>query len=132
MNSLEAVADAIMHYEGWYAASRSNRNRNPGNLRDSHFKTGEDPQGYAIFPNLPIGYNALLADLEAKFMGRTVSGLTPDSTLFDLFKVYAPASDDNVPEAYADFVAGWVSKALNRTITPQTKLRDIWQPAEEG
>lgn len=129
MDGLEAVADAIMHYEGWMPGSRSNRNRNPGNLRSSHLKIGEDPQGYAIFHSLPNGYEALLQDLEAKFTGHTVTGLKPDSTVLQLFEDYAPSSDHNYPQRYAEFVAEWVSRALNRTVSTATRLQDIWTPA---
>jgi hypothetical protein len=131
MNALEAVADAIMHYEGWFAGSRANRNRNPGNLRDSPYKNSEDPQGYAVFDSLSSGYEALLHDLEVKFSGRSHSGLTPDSTLLDLFEVYAPSADRNNPSRYADFVADWISHALNRTFTVDSHLRDVWTPTGE-
>lgn len=126
---LEAVADAITHYEGWGPHSRSYRNRNPGNLRDSRLKVGEDADGYAIFPSLQFGYTALLEELGSKFSGHNVHGVTPDSTLSDLFKVYAPAGDRNRPLQYAAFVAGWLSQALTRPIGIDTKLGDIWPDA---
>jgi hypothetical protein len=126
MNPLEAVADAIMHYEGWTAGSVANRNRNPGNLRDSPLKIGEDPAGFAVFSDLPTGYHALLHDLECKFSGRNAEGLVPTSTLLDLFNVYAPSSDNNVPLKYADFVATWISRALHQSYSPQSQLGSIF------
>lgn len=131
MRGIEAVADAIMHYEGWFAGSRSNRNRNPGNLRDSRLKSGEDPQGYAVFSTLAMGYTALVTDLESKFQGHTSTGLTPDSSLLDLMEVYAPSADRNNPSRYAESVADWISSALNRTYTVDSRLRDIWTPDGE-
>jgi hypothetical protein len=125
INPLEALADAIMAFEGWHVTSVSYRNRNPGNLRDSNLKTGVDAKGYAIFGSLPQGYQALLYDLSAKVRGRSSHRLTPDSTLQSLFDVYAPRADRNNPGAYALFVCAWLEKALGREFTPETKLHEL-------
>src|ERR1051325_9975485 len=97
VNILEALADAFMHHEGWYPGSRSNRNRNPGNLRPFRADQPHDSQGYRIFSSLIQGYQALLEDLQAKLNGS--HGLKPDSTLLNLLNVYAPAGDNNNPTA---------------------------------
>lgn len=118
---LEAVADAIMLYEGWYAhpvPSMSYRQRNPGNLESNGQKR--------VFPSLKAGYDALLDELIAKFSGANSHGIGPDSTLQQLFNIYAPTADNNQPNAYCQFVAGWVSKVLEREITPATQLKRIW------
>ncbi|MGH9378744.1 MAG: hypothetical protein ACRD1I_08090 [Terriglobia bacterium] len=123
---MEAVADAIMSFEGWYAGSRSNRNRNPGNLRNTSLPHTLDPDQYAVFKEFIGGYNALMRDLRDKFLGYTKTGLGPESTLLDLFEKYAPADDANAPVIYASFVAQWISRALGEHFTMASKLKEIW------
>lgn len=135
MNSvppLEAFADQIMHEEGWFPGSRSYRNRNPGNLRDSATKSAEDAEGYAVFLSFVAGYQALLADIEAKFSGRTRTGLGPESSIAQFFAIYAPLGDRNNPERYAADVCVRLAAALGRPITPATKLSEIWVPPRQG
>lgn len=130
VSGLEATADAIMHFEGWIIGSRSYENRNPGNLRLTG-RTADD-KGYTIFPDLPTGYAALLRELQSKFSGANVHGIGPASTLLALFNVYAPPSDDNPTNAYAEFVAQWVAKVLGKPITVNSPLSDIWVSAQNG
>jgi hypothetical protein len=105
---LEAIADAIYLYEGNKARDRAYRNRNPGNLRPTAPDQPIDDAGYRVFPSFVQGYNALLHDLASKAMGSNKSGLSFDSSLVDLFLVYAPAADHNAPKKYAEFVASWL------------------------
>jgi hypothetical protein len=123
---LEAVADAIMHREGWAAGSHSNRNRNPGNLRPVAPTVPHDDHNYRTFPTLVDGYNALLYELKFKFTGHNEHGIGPDSTLQQLIDVYAPRADQNNPSAYAIDVAAWCTAALGKPITPASLLSDIW------
>ena len=128
MVALEALADAIMQFEGWHADSRSWRNRNPGNLRPTSPQQKADAQNYRVFESLADGWAALREDLAAKFAGS--HKLTLDSTLLDLLDVYAPAGDQNNPTEYTKFVCTWTSHVLARSITPATTLREFWsQPA---
>jgi hypothetical protein len=83
--------------------------------------------GYGVYASLIEGYGALLHELTAKFTGSNTHGIGPNSTLLDLFNVYAPPSDNNPTNAYCQFVAGFASKALGRSIVPETKLGDIWK-----
>ena len=122
-NGLEAVADAIMQFEGWRPGTRSYENRNPGNLE---YGEKVDAKHYDIFSSLTTGYMALLQELKAKFTGNNAHGIGPESTLLQLFNVYAPPSDNNPTNSYCEFVAEWVSKALGKPVTPQTLLKDIW------
>lgn len=124
VSGLEAVADAIQAFEGWKPGTRSYENRNPGNLRLVG-RTADD-KGYTIFPDLPTGYAALLRELQSKFSGANSHGIGPSSTVLALFNVYAPPSDNNPTNAYAQFVADWVSKALGKPITVASPLSDIW------
>lgn len=118
VNGLEAVADAIMAFEGWKPGSRSYRNRNPGNLEH----LGE----YVVYPSMMDGYRALLNDLRAKFTGVSKHNLGPNATVLQLMNVYAPAEDHNDPESYAEFVIKWVSTVLGKPITLASKLSEIW------
>src|SRR5580692_1641738 len=102
MQPLEALADAIMNFEGWRRDSRSWRNRNPGNLRPTSSSQPQDGDNYRVFDSLGDGFSALRSDLAAKFGGS--HNLKPDSTLLDLFNCYAPAGDANNPSAYTQFV----------------------------
>jgi len=97
----------MMKFEGWKhdPPTMSFRHNNPGNLRKSKYQAGVK-NGYAFFADYWTGLYALLFDLACKCMGKTTTGLGPDSTLADLIEVWAPASDGNNPAAYALFVAG--------------------------
>src|SRR5258707_9251052 len=123
MTPLEALADAIMQFEGWIVRSRSWRNRNPGNLRPYSVIQRKDADGYRVFDSLADGWTALRLDLRAKFEGS--HGLTPESTMLDLLNVYAPAGDANNPTNYTTFVCNWTSKILSRPITPITTLGEF-------
>jgi hypothetical protein len=134
MNIIEALADCIMRFEGWNApnsiiypkGSTSWRNRNPGNLRDSIFKIGEDDKGYAIFPSFSSGWSSLTHDISLKLNCLSIHKLTAQSTLHDLFSIYAPAIDNNDPQHYSKIIAGWLNIIYNTNlITPDTKLGDL-------
>lgn len=121
MNGLEAVADAIMKFEGWQPGTKSYTHRNPGNL--------EDGQGnYRMFSSFIEGYGALIQDLQAKFLGHTRTGLGPDSSVLQLMMKYAPPADNNPTVAYTNFISDWCTKALGHPVQATTKLKDIWQP----
>ena len=107
----EKFINAIIKHEGWLPAneerkfngSRSFRNNNPGNLRSSPFENGKDG-GYSTFTNVDIGRKALVWDLKKKSIGETSTGLSGESTLADLIRVYAPVSDGNKTDAYIQAV----------------------------
>lgn len=137
MDIYEALADCIMNFEGWklpqtvrggVKGSVSWRNRNPGNLRKSPYAKGVDDKGYAIFNSLADGWNGLLFDLKAKlnFIGNT-HHLTKDSTLTDLFNIYAPADDQNDPEQYSRQVALMLSHIYNSQVLANTTLDELLQ-----
>src|SRR5208282_5571209 len=95
MTPLEALADAIMCYEGWIPkgqtnaipnGSRSWRNRNPGNLRPFAASQQRDESNYRIFNSLVDGFSALLADLNKKLQ----VDFGPKNTLLDVMNKYAP------------------------------------------
>jgi hypothetical protein len=132
VTGLEAMADAISAHEGWSLGSRSYRNRNPGNLRESEKFHTTDPQGYCVFPGFVAGYLALLWELTRKITGQNKHGIGPTSTLEELFDVYAPRADRHQPNPYARFVAHWCTVALGRVITAQDLLGDICPDISTG
>lgn len=129
MNGLDALSLVICWREGpLKPPNRSFRNNNCGNIRNPSWPT-KDAEGYDIYPDFIAGYEALQADLEGKLTGHNSHGLTPASTIADLFKIYAPAEDSNDPASYAAFAAGWCQLALGRPITPATTLGALWTPS---
>jgi hypothetical protein len=134
VSGLEAVADAIMRYEGWDVKTRSYHNRNPGNLKPAlHADSASnqypvDDHGFFVYPDFATGYNSLLRELRAKFTdGQNDHGLGQASTLLAMMKIYAPSADANNPLDYAQFISKWCSMALNKPITEQSELCNIWQ-----
>lgn len=123
MIAIEAIADAIQVFEGWHPQTKSYRNRNPGNLEGG---SKVDAKNYDVFGTLVDGYQALLNELKAKFSGHNHHGVGPNSTLLDLFNIYAPPNDNNPTHEYCDFVANWATQALGQTVTASTLLKDIW------
>jgi hypothetical protein len=135
MNGLDAMALTIAWREGpLRPPNRNFRNCNPGNLRSPR-APAHDTGGYDVYPDFVSGYQALLADLAAKFTdGKNAHGLGQSSTLLELMKIYAPWEDANNPASYAAFIAEWLGLALGRPISVQSKLSEIWTPpsAAEG
>jgi hypothetical protein len=103
-----------------YSNNITIRNKNPLNLRPQNGK------GFRTFSTFAEGYNAGISDLTTKVTGRSnamknVYGedYLDNATLLDMIEVFAPASDNNYPVAYANTVA----KRLN--IKPSTKLSTL-------
>ena len=113
---------AMAEHEGWVPltatqadyGSRAYRHHNPGNLRRSPFAHSV-VDGYAVFQNDIVGWNAFHWDLMQKARGQTVTKLGPKSTLRDLIFTWAPPSDNNNSEAYLQDVVK--KSGLPETIT---------------
>lgn len=120
MNKLDRFCEAIMQYEGWKPGSRSFRNSNPGNLRDSPFKLGMDG-GMCTFKTFADGWNALVFDVKCKATGRTRTSLSGDSTMRDFFDIYAPKIDNNEPNKYCLYVCDRVG------VSPDDKLKSLME-----
>lgn len=131
MNGLDAMAQAITRFEGNNLDALNFRNNNPGNLRRSALSSSYDSRGYCVFTNFTAGYLALLKELRFKFTGQTQTGITPESTLYDFFKVYAPLADNNFPLRYAQFVLGIIHPVCELSKGVDSPLREIWTP-EKG
>lgn len=119
---IERLILAMAEHEGWKPVgdpkypngTRSYRNHNPGNLRNSPF-ADRIVDGYAVFGSDAMGWFAFQWDITQKAKGNTSTGLGPNSTLRDLIRVWAPASDNNNTNAYlADVVA---MTGFNPTLT---------------
>lgn len=125
-SALPAMADAIRQFEGWFPGSVSQRNNNPGNLRSPvPGQIGTDSRGFAKFATAADGYAALIAYIQRQAAGDLYTGMGPSTTLAEFFSKYAPSSDSNNPDQYAQFVAGKMSAALGIPVTLQTTLGDI-------
>jgi hypothetical protein len=95
--------------------SRSFKNSNPGNIRYGKFAKDrgavDDGDGYAKWEMPVQGLAAMIGLLSVKSYR--------DLTLLEAIKRYAPSSDNNRPQEYADFVA-------QRAGVPQTmKIGDM-------
>ena len=88
------------------------KNKNAGNLRDP--ATGN----FQVFKTPEEGEQALLKDLEIKKSGKSAH-IKPGGTIADLGNVWAPPSDNNVPNEWA----GNVAKSLG--LKPDSKWADI-------
>lgn len=123
-NTLARFCIAIQAYEGYYVGSRSYRNCNPGNIRFTTLTQelgaiGKDDKDFAIFPSYQVGFTALKSMI-AIFASGSSSYYRPSMTLPQFFAVYAPSSDNNSPDVYAQFIA----KQLGVDITTFT-LQDV-------
>jgi len=126
MFKLERLAYGIAEVEGFYSSfnpkypggSRAYRNHNPGNLRSSPFQVGT-LDAFAVFKSDEIGFFALKWDLLNKALGKTTTGLGPNSTLTDLIKKWAPVSDNNDPAGYLQKLVGFSG------LPASTKLKEL-------
>lgn len=129
---LEAIADAIYEEEGNKPGQRAYRNRNPGNLRPLSADQERDSGGYRIFPSFCEGYHELLRDIAVKILGLDHKGLSLDSKLVDLFQIYAPSADNNLPLRYARDVAGYLARVyLIVGISEETTFRELYAFAQQ-
>ena len=89
--------------------SLSWRDNNPGNIKGGSFASSHGGIGnngkFAIFPSYPTGYKALIALLYTpNYQSMNVSSV---------IRAYAPASDNNNPAAYADFITNTLGVSLD-------------------
>jgi len=101
------------------------RINNPGNLRPYYGYKGKvhdagDAGLFMEFDDVEAGMAALRHDINVKITGGS-SFVQPTDSIGRLFKVYAPSTDNNDPEAYAKFVADNVGAEVD---TPIGDLND--------
>lgn len=83
---------------------------NVGNIRD--VKTGKFKQ----FASAAEGEQALMNQLNIYQTGKSKTGIKPTSTLYQAMAIYAPASDNNNPKQYAEFIAKKMGVSPNTPI----------------
>lgn len=106
-------------YVGSFAkpGTLAERNNNPGNLRFIGQEGATPGQGgFAAFPTLEAGLQALQNDLTAKLTGKSRTGLNGNSTIQELMNVYAPKGDGNDPTTYANNLARELGVSTNTKI----------------
>lgn len=104
---------------------------NPGNLRFRGQKYAVNDNGFCKFDTYEHGYNALWNLFFNACSGKSAN-YVPDETIYQFYAGiplpnkykrtiggYAPASDNNKPNPYAEFVA----KGLG--VPPTTKIQDL-------
>jgi len=118
MTKLETLCEAIKTQEGWKKGSRSWRNNNPGNLKFSKYQRGHDGT-FSVFESFSTGWLGLVFDIFSKCCGNTSTKLNGESTLYELFEVWAPDNDGNNSKKYAENVAKFCE------VSPMTKLKEF-------
>lgn len=98
---IEKFALAIKTAEGWLPMlpSLTYRNHNPGALRSSRFALGVR-DNFAYFLSDEAGFAGLCYDLAMKCKGNTVTKLGPNSTIYELIKVYTTETNPVKLENY--------------------------------
>lgn len=120
-SSLLRWADAIQMFEGWFPGSRSFRNNNPGNIKFIGQKRAIGSDGiFCIFATYEDGRQELLDLLTRAATGKS-SIYYPSMTLKQFYDKYAPSSDNNNPDIYADAVAAFIG------CTKDTSIRQIYE-----
>jgi len=126
MSLTDSIAQAIATYEGYYQpGSLAARNNNPGNLRS--WGTAPLVDGYARFDTPAAGWSALVRQIELNIsrglsLGEFFAGKP------GVYSGYAPASDNNQPAAYAQFVARRVGVPVDTPLSAGFFLPGIPAP----
>lgn len=94
---------------------------NPGNIKCDVIMNkdaiAKDNRGFCIFPSYEKGYNAMRQMFIRAATLPDTATYRSTMTLYEFYKIYAPASDNNDPKAYAQAVA----KHIGCTIDTQIK-----------
>lgn len=101
------------------------QNKNPGNLKDP--ATGK----FRVFNTPEEGQKALIDDIVYKQTGQS-KHIKPGASLLELANVWAPASDNNVPENWAKNVARTIGANITDAFDkiPAEKLAEGIRAAE--
>ena len=107
LGDFSTLASTIQTIEGWFPGSVSYRNNNPGNLKyaGQPGATGADSSGFAVFPSIQAGQQALLNQINLD----ASRGLT----IAQFAAKYAPAQDNNDPASYASQLAAATGLSVN-------------------
>lgn len=120
---LKDLALAHMNHEGFYKGSRSQRNNNPGNLRDG---PPQDGDGFTIFKDFNTGFAALEYDVKTKICGGSKHiDYSKSPTFLTYVKVYAPTDDGNSPDSYCLALCSQLTRYNVKPTTPLTILAQL-------
>jgi hypothetical protein len=109
------IAEAIAHVEGFYInGSVARRNNNPGNLRGWDKNLPKDERGFTEFPSRTAGFLALYHQIELNY-NRGLTFYEFFAGKEGVYAGYAPASDNNNPQSYAQTVCEFL---VDRGFTP--------------
>lgn len=98
MSLTDTLAQSIATMEGFFQpGTLAQRNNNPGNLRAGAGQIGTDANGFAIFPDVQTGWNALYNQISLD------SGRGLDLSQF--ISKYAPPSENNTSN-YLSYLTG--------------------------
>lgn len=86
----------------------ADRNNNPGNIRPV------GGQGFRFFESALHGWEAMKNQLMRYFNGKTTGRQL--QTIWDIVSTWAPASDNNDPQKYAQDVAKWMGVSPNAVL----------------
>ena len=127
-SKLDLWCEAAISMEG-----ANPENCNPGNLRYVGQKEaiGKTPNGFCIFPTYAVGYS-MLRDLFTRAATGASGNYKADETLYEFYAGipmpnrygrviagYAPASDNNQPNHYAEVVAAHIG------VDPNVKISSL-------
>lgn len=119
LNRLEALADAIAHYNlAHEPTSAAYQSRNPGLLRAISLKHSRDEHGNRLFNAYIDGYQALLYDLRLKASGQSFAKLPPSATINDLMRAYGHSG-----ALVGQRIARYITKAMQTEIRATTELK---------
>jgi hypothetical protein len=131
---IQIWAQAIAQFEGYNTSgSVANRNNNPGNLKyaGQAGATGQDAQGFAIFPDANTGWQALYNQLNAYVQE------FPGYSLLQMMAHYlgqpAPTSDSQGNAyTYANYVASQLGVSTSTTLAQLASAPGSAAPADGG
>lgn len=122
---IEAFAEAIAHFEGFYTQTRNNiptvpqRLNNPGDLRSWKDENGRPfpvVNGFVQFPDIDRGWRALRAQCRINIIKRQLTVTEFFAGKRGVYWGYANKQDGNDPTAYANFVYNKLTKILGGDI----------------
>lgn len=98
-------------------------------LYENVLGTAKAGSKFQAFGSYEEGKNALLHQLKLYQTGKTRNPVGPNSSLLEAMSVYAPSSDNNDPQGYANFIAKQIGVSAN---TPISQIdTDKWAGAIE-
>ncbi len=120
-------AQTVTPYTGWgsidkntaiqkYGSTPAVRNFNPGNIMDTGFGGQKVPgERFTVFNSPQEGFSALVAKIQNIQNGNS-KVYSPNDTLLQYISKYAPSSDNNNPQAYAQGIANNLGISINTKI----------------